>query len=116
MEVCEDMAVHMEMANMRKRQYVEDIGAHPNNKRICKGLESIANGNGILLNPVNDCNTVYWQMQISPDKAFMQELVSESDMQLSCAPFHNHESGGSSQPCQRCMAGESGHINHILGI
>ncbi|XP_065699658.1 uncharacterized protein C10orf143 homolog [Patagioenas fasciata] len=28
--------------------------------------------------------------------------------------FENHGSGGTAQPCPRCIAGESGHLSHIL--
>ncbi|KAM3666570.1 uncharacterized protein C10orf143 homolog [Ammospiza maritima maritima] len=29
--------------------------------------------------------------------------------------LENHGSKGISQPCPRCVAGESGHFSHILG-
>ncbi|XP_064922769.1 uncharacterized protein C10orf143 homolog [Columba livia] len=30
--------------------------------------------------------------------------------------FENRGGGGTAQPCPRCIAGESGHLNHILGL
>ncbi|KAM6416049.1 uncharacterized protein C10orf143 homolog [Rhynochetos jubatus] len=55
------------------------------------------------------------------------ELDSKQKISADCGPwapktkqnsgiFENHGSRGTAQPCPRCMAGESGHFNHILGF
>ncbi|XP_053306183.1 uncharacterized protein C10orf143-like isoform X2 [Spea bombifrons] len=117
MEVCEDMSMELQFCNMRKRQCMGDVAEHPNNKRQCTGLGSLANGDGLLFNQFNECDMLYWQMQISTEQTkSMPGLVPKPEIQMDCMAFENQESGASTQPCQRCIAGESGHINHILGL
>ncbi|KAM4636881.1 uncharacterized protein C10orf143 homolog [Discoglossus pictus] len=107
MEVCEDMSVDLQI-NLRKRQYMEDLLEHPN-KRTCNGLVSITNGNGILHHQLNECSLVYWEMPALPQKNPLPEHIPKTEVQMDSMNY-------SSAPCPRCMAGESGHINHILGL
>ncbi|XP_063290173.1 uncharacterized protein C10orf143 homolog [Pelobates fuscus] len=117
MEVCEDMTVDLPLANLRKRQCMGDMTEHPNSKRQCTSLGSIANGNGVLYNQFNDCDMVYWQMQMSmAKKEPVSEFVPQSENNMDYMPVENHGRSSSAQQCPRCIAGESGHINHILGL
>ncbi|XP_065602957.1 uncharacterized protein C10orf143 homolog [Cyrtonyx montezumae] len=80
----------------------------PERKRVCKPLEAFPNEVDARL---IDC---------------AMELDSKQKVSSSCAPwatktkqnsviFENQGSRGTSQPCPRCIAGESGHFSHILG-
>ncbi|XP_053547715.1 uncharacterized protein C10orf143 homolog [Bombina bombina] len=114
MEVCEEISM---VNNMRKRQCMDDVMEQSHNKRACKGLNGIRNGNGILVHPLNECDLIYWQVQLSQDKnTSTHEFISKMEVQQNSMNFQNYGNAGSSQPCQRCIAGESGHINHILGL
>ncbi|XP_064001396.1 uncharacterized protein C10orf143 homolog [Pogoniulus pusillus] len=81
----------------------------PERKRLCKPLEPLPNQAGALL---IDCAV---------------EVDSNQKISACCGPwaakpkqnsvsFENQGSRGTAQPCPRCMAGESGHFNHILGF
>ncbi|XP_075011400.1 uncharacterized protein C10orf143 homolog [Calonectris borealis] len=81
----------------------------PERKRACKPLETIPNEADARL---IDC---------------AMELDSKQKISADCGPwatktkqnsmiFENHGSRGTAQPCPRCIAGESGHFNHILGF
>ncbi|XP_077311644.1 uncharacterized protein LOC143930874 [Lithobates pipiens] len=118
MEVCEDMAVDLEVVNMRKRQCMDGVLDHPLNKRACHGLQSMTNGNGVLLSPMADCDMAYWQMEISNGRREQVNgfIFKEVTQPTIMPPQICQQSVISPQTCQRCMAGESGHINHILGL
>ncbi|XP_040292485.1 uncharacterized protein C10orf143 homolog [Bufo bufo] len=109
MEMCEDMVIDLNMVNMRKRQCMDAVLDHPLNKRTCQGLEGFSNANGVLL---SDYDMVYWQAEVKePANGF----VPKDGVQQSCMPPQNPQNV-SPQICPRCIAGESGHINHILGL
>ncbi|XP_002932693.1 uncharacterized protein C10orf143 homolog [Xenopus tropicalis] len=111
MDICGDMAMELDLAHVRKRHCMDDIGEFPNSKRTCRGLENLTNGDGILLNQLNECDMVYLQMQMAANKDSFQTLTPQRHQNM-VVPG----SMGSGQPCPRCIAGESGHINHILGL
>ncbi|KAM5142269.1 uncharacterized protein ACMZJ9_016211 isoform 2-T2 [Mantella aurantiaca] len=117
MEVCEDMSVDPEVVNMRKRHCMDGVLDHPLNKRTCHGLQSLTNGNGVLLTTMTDCGMTFWQMEVSNGRREpINGLVFQDVTQPDIMPPQNHQNVVSPQVCQRCMAGESGHINHILGL
>nr|XP_013041265.2 uncharacterized protein C10orf143 homolog isoform X1 [Anser cygnoides] len=81
----------------------------PIKKRVCKLLETFPNEADARL---IDC---------------AMELDSKQKLSSGCGPwdtktkpnsmiFENQGSRGTAQPCPRCIAGESGHFNHILGF
>ncbi|XP_035746314.1 uncharacterized protein C10orf143 homolog isoform X2 [Egretta garzetta] len=78
-------------------------------KRACRPLETIPDEAGARR---IDC---------------AMELDSKQKISTDCGPwatktkqnsmiFENHGSRGAAQPCPRCIAGESGHFNHIPGF
>lgn len=111
MEMCEDMVVDLNVVNFRKRQCMDTVLDHPLNKRTCQGLETFANSN--LL---NDYEMVYWQAEVVPGvKEPINGFVSNGGIQQHCMPPQNPQRVPP-QICPRCIAGESGHINHILRL
>ncbi|XP_061202747.1 uncharacterized protein C10orf143 homolog [Neopsephotus bourkii] len=81
----------------------------PERKRACKRLETIPNETETRL------------------LGYAMELDSKQQISSDCGPwatkakqnsmvFENHGSRGTAQPCPRCIAGESGHFNHILSF
>ncbi|KAM4034966.1 uncharacterized protein C10orf143 homolog [Anomaloglossus baeobatrachus] len=109
MEICEDMAVDLNVVNLRKRQCMDAAMDHSLNKRTCQGLESYAHGD--LL---NDYDMVYWQAEVAPGvKEPVDGFIPNGGTQQHCMPLQNSQTL-TPQICLRCMAGESGHINHIL--
>ncbi|KAM9285449.1 uncharacterized protein C10orf143 homolog [Morus bassanus] len=81
----------------------------PERKRVCKPLEAIPNE--------ADARLIECAM----------ELDSKQKISTDCGPwatktkqnsviFENHGNRGTAQPCPRCIAGGSGHFNHILGF
>ncbi|XP_077114546.1 uncharacterized protein LOC143769668 [Ranitomeya variabilis] len=110
MEMCEDMVVDLNVANLRKRQCMDASIDHPLNKRTCQGLESYTNG--VLL---NDYDMVCWQAEVAPVKEPVNGFVPNGGIQQHCMPLQKAQTE-TPQICLRCMAGESGHINHILPL
>ncbi|XP_030058829.1 uncharacterized protein C10orf143 homolog [Microcaecilia unicolor] len=107
----------MDFLALHKRRQLEDAG-HPNSKRICKGLGTLPNGNSTVNHQISDCHIDNWDMQHFPQQSVstndgIPEHMRESQ---SYGIFQNTESRGLVQPCPRCIAGESGHINHIMGF
>ncbi|XP_041426828.1 uncharacterized protein LOC121396205 isoform X2 [Xenopus laevis] len=91
MDICGEMAMEMDLAHMRKRHCMDEIGEYPTSKRMCRGLENITNGGGILLNQLNECDMVYLQMQMAANKNSFQTVTPQRPQNT------------------------VGHINHILG-
>ncbi|XP_029465859.1 uncharacterized protein C10orf143 homolog [Rhinatrema bivittatum] len=105
----------MDFIALRKRQQLEDAG-HPNNKRICKGLETLPNGNSIVKHQLNEYHIHNWDMQHFPQQSVSSNNGIPEHMRgnQNYGIFQNQESRGLVQPCPRCIAGESGHFNHIM--
>ncbi|KAK6487340.1 hypothetical protein HHUSO_G8490 [Huso huso] len=98
----------------KRRHEVEDLGEWENlnqpTKRFCGGLEScIQFDNAAANDQLGECPMDTWNMQ---------QPVSSHDPRSKTANQHSSmvyaNGSGSVQPCLRCMAGESGHINHIV--
>ncbi|XP_041424550.1 uncharacterized protein LOC121395340 isoform X2 [Xenopus laevis] len=102
MDICGDVAMEMDLAHVRKRHCMDEIGEYPSSKRACRGLENIANGGGVLLNQLNECDMVYLQMQMATNKNPFQALTPQRHQNM--LPLQVH---GGVQPCPRCIAGES---------
>lgn len=112
------MSVQMDFMCSQKRRLGEQAEGHPIHKRVCKEVESVQKENGGLFHPLKECLLGYWDMQLSPrqENSAQDHFLRNVTEQHSSAIFQNHESSVSVQPCLRCIAGESGHINHILGL
>ncbi|XP_068807494.1 uncharacterized protein C10orf143 homolog isoform X2 [Struthio camelus] len=78
-------------------------------KRICKQLETIPNEADVCF---IDCAMELDSKQKVSTDCFPQAAKAKQDAMI----FENHGSRGTAQPCPRCIAGESGHFNHILGF
>ncbi|XP_054238698.1 uncharacterized protein C10orf143 homolog [Indicator indicator] len=78
----------------------------PERKRPCKPLESLPNQAGALL---IDC-----AMELdSKQKISAGSGPWAAKTKQNLVSFENNGSRGTAQPCPRCIAGESGHFNHI---
>ncbi|KAM9549495.1 uncharacterized protein C10orf143 homolog [Guaruba guarouba] len=81
----------------------------PERKRACKQLETIPNeAETHLLGCAMELDS---KQKISSDCGPWATKTKQNSM-----VFENHGSRGTAQPCPRCIAGESGHFNHILSF
>ncbi|KAM6106080.1 uncharacterized protein C10orf143 homolog [Pterocles gutturalis] len=88
---------------------VETEPEEPERKRACKPLETIPREPDV---PLMDCAMELDSKQkISPDGGPWAAKTKQNSV-----IFEHHRSRGTAQPCPRCIAGESGHFNHILGF
>ncbi|XP_069467548.1 uncharacterized protein C10orf143 homolog [Ambystoma mexicanum] len=108
----------MDFVCVQKRRLDKESTGHPNHKKVCQGLESAPKENCGLFQPLNECFMDYWDMHFSTNpEASAHEGFLENEMETqSSVIFQNHESKVSVPSCPRCIAGESGHINHILRL
>ncbi|KAM6090934.1 uncharacterized protein C10orf143 homolog isoform 2-T2 [Theristicus caerulescens] len=81
----------------------------PERKRVCKPLETIPNEADARL--IDGAMELDSKQKISTDCGPWATKTKQNSM-----IFENHGSRGTAQPCPRCIAGESGHFNHILGF
>lgn len=77
----------------------------PECKRVCRLLDSIPQEAGAQL---VDC-----AMDLDSRQKFLPDSAPWAAKQNPVI-LANHGSKGTSQPCPRCVAGESGHFSHIL--
>ncbi|KAF2978436.1 hypothetical protein EK904_005028 [Melospiza melodia maxima] len=75
-------------------------------KRLCRLLDTIP---GQAAAQLRDC-----AMDLDPRQKLLPDSAPWAAKQNSVV-LENHGSKGISQPCPRCVAGESGHFSHILG-
>ncbi|XP_056351288.1 uncharacterized protein C10orf143 homolog [Oenanthe melanoleuca] len=81
----------------------------PECKRVCQLLDTLPREAGAQL---MDCAMdLHSRQKFLPDSAAWAAKAKQNSMIL-----ENHGSKGTSQPCPRCVAGESGHFSHILGF
>ncbi|KAM4896792.1 uncharacterized protein C10orf143 homolog isoform 1-T1 [Sylvia borin] len=79
----------------------------PECKRVCRVLDTIPREAQLL-----DCAMELDSRQkFLPDSAPWAAKTKQNSVIL-----ENHGSKGTSQPCPRCVAGESGHFSHILHL
>nr|XP_031361169.1 uncharacterized protein C10orf143 homolog [Lonchura striata domestica] len=78
-------------------------------KRVCQLLDTIPREAGAQL--VSCAMDVDSRQKLPPDSAPWAARTKQNSVIL-----ENHGSNGISQPCPRCVAGESGHFSHILGF
>ncbi|XP_053805297.1 uncharacterized protein C10orf143 homolog isoform X1 [Vidua chalybeata] len=78
-------------------------------KRVCRLLDTIPREAAAQL--VDCAMDVDSRQKLLPDSAPWAAKTKQNSMIL-----ENHGSKGISQPCPRCVAGESGHFSHILGF
>ncbi|XP_064370477.1 uncharacterized protein C10orf143 homolog [Dromaius novaehollandiae] len=81
----------------------------PERKRVCKQLETIPSEADVCF---IDCAMELDSKQKVSADCVLQAAKTHQDSMI----FENHGSRGTAQPCPRCIAGESGHFNHILGF
>ncbi|OWK51017.1 hypothetical protein RLOC_00006141 [Lonchura striata] len=81
----------------------------PECKRVCQLLDTIPREAGAQL--VSCAMDVDSRQKLPPDSAPWAARTKQNSVIL-----ENHGSNGISQPCPRCVAGESGHFSHILGF
>ncbi|XP_058666248.1 uncharacterized protein C10orf143 homolog [Ammospiza nelsoni] len=80
----------------------------PECKRLCRLLDTIP---GQAAAQLRDCAMdLDPRQKLLPDSAPWAAKAKQNSVVL-----ENHGSKGISQPCPRCVAGESGHFSHILG-
>ncbi|KAG7492561.1 hypothetical protein MATL_G00016640 [Megalops atlanticus] len=92
--------------NKRRLEDLENLAHFHQNKRLCNGLASCSQ---VECGAVGESPMDTWEIQ-------------QQGLQKSNAVASHHETnlvytpqGVTSQFCPRCMAGESGHIKHIMG-
>ncbi|XP_074856550.1 uncharacterized protein C10orf143 homolog isoform X2 [Carettochelys insculpta] len=89
----------------------------PERKRVCKSLETFPNESEFC-QQLNECAMDYWTMELdSKQKSSIEQFIPQTTKEKQNSMiFQNHGGKGNAQPCQRCIAGESGHFNHIVGL
>ncbi|XP_024069044.1 uncharacterized protein C10orf143 homolog [Terrapene carolina triunguis] len=89
----------------------------PERKRVCKSLETVPNESDFC-HQLNECAMDYWTMELdSKQKGTTEQFIPQTPKEKpNSMIFQNHGSKGTAQPCPRCIAGESGHFNHIMGF
>ncbi|KAJ8404852.1 hypothetical protein AAFF_G00332390 [Aldrovandia affinis] len=95
------------LQNKRGREYLEDREHFHPAKRLCNGPGSCGQ---IEFAAVVESPMDTWENQ----KQGLQNgntVLNHHDPNM----VHTAQAGASPQMCPRCMAGESGHINHIMG-
>ncbi|XP_066031049.1 uncharacterized protein C10orf143 homolog [Chamaea fasciata] len=79
----------------------------PECKRACRVLDTIPREAQLL-----DC-----AMDLDPRQKFLPDSAPwAAKAKQNSLLLENHGSKGTSQPCPRCVAGESGHFSHILDL
>ncbi|KAM7047397.1 uncharacterized protein C10orf143 homolog [Acridotheres tristis] len=78
----------------------------PECKRVCQLLDTFPGEPGAQL---VDC-----AMDLDSRHKFLPDPAAKT--KHNSMILENHESKGTSQPCPRCVAGESGHFSHILSF
>ncbi|XP_027675373.1 uncharacterized protein C10orf143 homolog isoform X2 [Chelonia mydas] len=94
-----------------------ESAGEPERKRVCKSLEPIPNESDFC-HQLNECAMDYWTMELdSKQKGTTEQFIPQTPKEKpNSMIFQNHGSKGTAQPCPRCIAGESGHFNHIMGF
>lgn len=89
----------------------EDWGFNPN-KRVCNGLESCVQAEyGALTESPMDT----WEIQqVSHLKDTTTTIINNNNHLQVHAKVLEAQNGSGPQCCPRCLAGEPGHINHIM--
>ncbi|XP_059708232.1 uncharacterized protein C10orf143 homolog [Haemorhous mexicanus] len=81
----------------------------PECKRVCRLLDTLP---GEAAAQLMDCAMdLDSRQKLLPGSAPWAAKTKQNSLVL-----ENHGSKGISQPCPRCVAGESGHFSHILGF
>ncbi|KAI1886992.1 hypothetical protein AGOR_G00201460 [Albula goreensis] len=93
---------------MRRHEDLEDPGHFHNAKRLCNGF---GNHGQVEYGAVAESPMETWENQ---QQGFqnVNAVMNHHDPNMVYAA----QAGASPQMCPRCMAGESGHINHIMGF
>lgn len=88
----------------------------PERKRICKSLEP--SPQDIVCCLSKKCPMDYWDMeedlkQKRPMDLFNSQIMKENPNSMI---FPDNETVTTAQPCPRCIAGEPGHLGHIMRL
>ncbi|KYO43924.1 uncharacterized protein C10orf143 homolog isoform X2 [Alligator mississippiensis] len=105
----------MRVLRGRRGALPEPQPGEPERKRACKSLETLPNESGAHCQ-LNKCTMDYWTMELdSKQEGFPEQCIPQTtEEKQNSVIFQNHGSRSTTQPCPRCIAGESGHFNHIL--
>ncbi|XP_067858489.1 uncharacterized protein C10orf143-like isoform X2 [Heptranchias perlo] len=117
------MSVSMDyLVTVQKRRINEELGCwgrvgKPDNKRICQGLDgSFPVENDVPYTQLNWSSIDHWNLQkhFQPEGLMSKTVTLPNVDKLAFVMQQNHVQASISKPCPRCLAGESGHINHIM--
>ncbi|GCC22331.1 hypothetical protein chiPu_0000719 [Chiloscyllium punctatum] len=104
---------------LQKRALSQEAGVweQADNKRFCQGLESsFPVENDVQYTQLNE-NSMYHQnlqKHVHPTRLMGRRVAFPNVGQLAFLMQQSHEQMDTSKPCPRCLAGESGHINHMV--
>ncbi|XP_054838097.1 uncharacterized protein C10orf143 homolog [Eublepharis macularius] len=106
----------MSLGVKRRRQRKELYSFEPERKRIYKGLETPSPE--ILCHLPRKCPVDYWDMEQDLKQERLTEEFSPQIMKEkpNSMIFPDNETITTAQPCPRCIAGEPGHLGHIMNL
>ncbi|XP_070610088.1 uncharacterized protein C10orf143 homolog isoform X2 [Erythrolamprus reginae] len=86
-------------------------------KRVCKNLETLQQASNPC-HSLSNCFTDYWAVKWNLKEDDLTELFSPQIMKEkpSYMIFTDNEAKATAQLCPRCIAGESGHFGHMMGL
>ncbi|XP_060096812.1 uncharacterized protein C10orf143 homolog [Heteronotia binoei] len=98
---------------MERRRRREFYMSEPERKRICKSLET--SPQDIICHLPRKCPVDYWNMEEEkkPKDLFSPQIMKEKTKSMI---FPDNETITTARPCPRCIAGEPGHLGHIMGL
>ncbi|XP_058044325.1 uncharacterized protein C10orf143 homolog isoform X2 [Ahaetulla prasina] len=108
----------MNLMGERRRGRPEDFCApQPERKRVCKNWETVPQAINPC-HPLSNCFMDYWAVKWNLKESDLTELFSPQIMKEkpSYMIFTDNEAKATAQPCPRCIAGESGHFGHMMGL
>ncbi|XP_078079591.1 uncharacterized protein LOC144500478 [Mustelus asterias] len=108
------------MVTVQKRRMSQEaaVWEQADNKRFCQGLDgSFPVENDVPYTQLNWSSMDHWNLPKHVDPTgLMGKTISVPNVdKLTFVMQQNQEQVGTSKPCPRCLAGESGHINHMIG-
>ncbi|XP_067909442.1 uncharacterized protein si:ch211-221j21.3 [Heterodontus francisci] len=113
------MSVSMDYSvTVQKRRLSQEpvIWEHTDNKRFCQGLDgSFPVENDIPYSQLIRSSIDHQNLQKHVHPAGLMSMTAglPNVDKLAFVMQHNHAQVNTSKPCPRCLAGESGHINHM---
>ncbi|KAG8135478.1 hypothetical protein E2320_008497 [Naja naja] len=101
----------------RRGRPEESCAPQPERKRVCKNLETVPQAINPC-HPLSNCFMDYWAVKWNLKENDLTELFRTQIMKEkpSYMIFMDNEAKATAQPCPRCIAGESGHFGHMMGL